>query len=179
MAPPAWLARAHRGLDRPCHGRRPREMPGSGLRRLPCQTGHPAGLRDVLTRYLGQAATAAGDGDGRQDTGTGPVGLLEGGPLDAATVARLVGGFAQELPERAVTIENALRSQDLHLVKELAHQLKGSAGLYGFTQIADAARMIHQRATEEEDLEQLQAAVGDLVQLCEQTRARQPSSHSA
>ncbi len=32
VAPPARLAGSHRRLDRPCPGRRPREMPGGGLR---------------------------------------------------------------------------------------------------------------------------------------------------
>ena len=90
-------------------------------------------LRDLLQQHLSRAAIPPGSGSNRQYAATEPVGLLEGGPLDAATIGRLVGGFAQELPARATTIENALRSQDLHLVKELAHQLKGSAGLYGFS----------------------------------------------
>ena len=135
-------------------------------------------LRDVLARYVGRPVIATGDEDRAQDAGAGPVGLLAAGPLDAATVARLVGGFAQALPARAITIQSALRSQDLPSVKELAHQLKGSAGLYGFTQIADTARLIHQRATEEEDLEQLRAAVSKLVELCEQARSLQASSNS-
>lgn len=95
-------------------------------------------------------------------------GLFASGPLDAAEVTELVEAFAGELPERARLIEDALRSRDCGLLAELAHQLKGTAGLYGFAQIADAARAIHQRATEEQDLEQLRAVVEELARLCGQ-----------
>jgi HPt (histidine-containing phosphotransfer) domain-containing protein len=94
--------------------------------------------------------------------------LLQDGPLDAKTVARLMGGFAQELPGRARAIHSALQSRHWRLVSDLAHQLKGSAGLYGFAQVAEAARAVHRQA-EEADLEPLEAAVAELVKLCEQT----------
>jgi len=146
-------------------------------------------LREVLGRHLSPSAcpeTICGAGGARGVAGSpalaagtvapqkreaarGPVGLLEAGPLDTATVARLVGVFAQELPARAAAIASALRSRDFRSLKELAHQLKGTAGLYGFAQIADAARLVHQQVAEETDMGQLQTAVSELVKLCEQT----------
>ena len=143
-------------------------------------------LRDVLERQLGQAAVPrpAGhvDSHGLEVHATspagGPVGLLEGGPLDPAAVARLVGSFAQEVAQRAMTIADALRSRDLHRVKELADQPKGSAGLYGFARIADVACAVHQQAAEETDLERLQAAVAELVGLCEQASGRVPGERA-
>ena len=127
-----------------------------------------AELRVVLQRHLGRAAVQVGSRTGKPKATARPVGLLEAGPLDAAAVARLLGGFAQELPARATTIASALRSRDIRLLAELAHQLKGNAGLYGFSQIAEAARVIHQQAAEETDLERIQACVGELVSLCQQ-----------
>ena len=133
-----------------------------------------ATLREVLARCLGQTLAATEGEDGTHNAGDGPVGLLEGGPLSAATVARLIAEFAQELPDRARAIEDALRRRDVHRLTELTHQLKGSAALYGFAQVAKMAHGIHQGATAEADLEPLQAAVSDLVRLCEQTRDGQP-----
>ena len=86
-----------------------------------------------------------------------------------------MGGFARELPARTATIVSALRSQDFRLLAELAHRLKGSAGLYGFSRIADAAHTVHKQATEEADLERIEAAVGELVGLCQQAFAREES----
>jgi len=97
--------------------------------------------------------------------------MLEGGPLDAKTVARLVGGFAQELPARATAINSVLQSRDIRLLKELAHQLKGTAGLYGFSQIADAAGALHQQSAEDTDLQRIKAAVNELVGLCQEALA--------
>jgi CheY-like chemotaxis protein len=125
-----------------------------------------AGLRDILARYLGPAAAPPAQTPPGGLAAAGPAGLFGSGPLDAAVVAELVEAFAGELPDRARLIEDALRSGDGRLLAELAHQLKGTAGLYGFTQIADAARAICQRATEEQELELLQAAVEELARLC-------------
>jgi CheY-like chemotaxis protein len=127
-----------------------------------------AGLRDILARYLGPAAAPPAQTPPAGLAAAGPAGLFGSGPLDAAVVAELVEAFAGELPDRARLIEDALRSGDCRLLAELAHQLKGTAGIYGFTRIADAARAICQRATEEQDLEQLQAAVEELARLCGQ-----------
>ena len=92
----------------------------------------------------------------------------ERGPTGAAKVAQLVGWYAKDLPARAAAIASALQSRDFRLLKELAHQLKGSAGLYGFAQIAAAARAVHQQAADDADPAQLQTAVGELVDLCQQ-----------
>ena len=127
-------------------------------------------LWDVLGRYLSPTAVAGVKRPSRQER---PAGLLDGGPLDAATVARLVGQFARELPGRAAALATAMRSRDTCSLKELAHQLKGSAGLYGFTQIADAAGAVHRQVVEEADVERLEAAVRELVSLCEQASVEQ------
>jgi CheY-like chemotaxis protein len=127
-----------------------------------------AELGDVLNRHLERAAVPARSRSIRQETTAEPVGLLEGGPLEAAKIAELVGWYAGELPTRATAIKEALLSRNIRLLKELAHQLKGSAGLYGFSQIADAARVVRQQAAAEGNLERLQVTVDELATLCEQ-----------
>ena len=135
-------------------------------------------LRTVLGRRLGQTVVAADSGAGGTDAAR-PLGLLDAGPLGAAKVAQLVGWYGQGLPARAAAIAGALQSQDVCLIAELAHQLKGSAGLYGFSQVADAARTLHEQAKEEAELERLQAAVGELVVLCQQAFTQEGGISSA
>ena len=73
---------------------------------------------------------------------------------------------------RAEAIAAALQSQDICSLKELAHQLKGSAGLYGFGRLPTRPGVVHQQATKETDLERIASAVGELVTLCQQAFAR-------
>ena len=54
-------------------------------------------------------------------------------------MAELISMFVQELPQRVTAIEAASRAGDLDQLKTLAHQLKGSAGSYGFQSITDVA----------------------------------------
>lgn len=98
-------------------------------------------------------------------------GMLGGGLLDPNEVAQLVQAYLSELPSRAENIENAVRGQDHHALAELAHQLKGAAGVYGFARISEAAREVHQLAEEEEDWGRLQTVVAELVELCRQAAA--------
>ena len=95
-------------------------------------------------------------------------GLMDAGPLNAETVARLVGGFSKELPARAAAINGALQARDTCALKELAHHSKEVPLMYGFRQIADAAQAVHQQAAEEGGQQRIEAAVGELVELCEQ-----------
>lgn len=134
------------------------------------------GLQAVLARYVGQAVPPADRNTRKQEAEAEPVGLLEGGFLNAAKAAELVGLFVGELPARAETIEQALKAQDLELLKGLAHQLKGTAGIYGFTAISDAARLVHQEAKEEMNWERLQATVAELVQQCKHASAQGPGA---
>ena len=123
---------------------------------------------------MGQPTTLADPDAAGREVAARPVALLEGGFLDAAKVAKLVGLFVEELPSRAKSIEEALGVRDSHLLKELAHQLKGASATYGFVQIADAAHVIHRQVQEEEGWEQLQECVAELVRLCQQASSQSP-----
>ena len=126
LAPPARLARSHRGLDRPCPGRRPREMPG---KRAATTTSPsplpPTGLQNVLARYLGPGSRRPQAGPCAETATTEPAGLLQSGMLDPSKVAALMDVFRGELPARAERIEKAAQQHNRTLLFELAHQLKG------------------------------------------------------
>ena len=80
--------------------------------------------------------------------------------------AELTAGFVGELPNRVARIETALHHGDIPTVVRLAHQLKGSAGAYGFLPVARAAQLVEQQAAAQSDLEQLLPTVAELMNLC-------------
>jgi PAS domain S-box-containing protein len=131
-------------------------------------------LRGILARYLGHAVAGTDRPRAGQEAAAEEAGLLGDGLLDAAEAAQLVAAFAGELPVRAATIASAFRAGDVRSLQDLAHQLKGTAGVYGFRQIADAARAIHQQATDGDDWGRLQTTVAELVELCRRAAAQKP-----
>ena len=140
------------------------------------------GLRDVLVRYLGQAAAVGGCPRGTPESAQESAGLLDSGILDPSRVIALVDAFRGELSPRAERIDKAFQERNRPLLLELAHQLKGTAGVYGFDNIAETARTICDRLRTDDELEQLQAAVCELVDLCRQAASGQlgtPSDQQA
>jgi CheY-like chemotaxis protein len=132
-------------------------------------------LRGVLTRYLGQSAAAGGSPSGTPRPAHDSPGLLDGGILDPANVAALVDAFRGELPARAERIHEAFQQHDRTLLIELAHQLRGSAGVYGLDNLAEIARALSDRLQAGHEWKELQAAVSELVALCGQA-AGQPGT---
>jgi PAS domain S-box-containing protein len=131
------------------------------------------GLRDVLARYLGQQTAAAARPADTPQTAAEPAGLLDSGILDPGKVATLVDAFCAELPTRADRIVQAFQRHDRTGLFELTHQLKGSAGLYGFDNITGTARAICDRLRADDELKELQSAVSELIDLCRQSASHQ------
>ena len=86
----------------------------------------------------------------------------------------LVEMFVEELPDKITAIEKAIGEQDLAMLATLAHQLKGSAGGYGFPSITDSATKIEHGAKASENLETLKSQIGALADLCRRARASVP-----
>lgn len=83
----------------------------------------------------------------------------------------LVEMFVAELPERIAAIKTAINEEDIAALGSLAHQLKGSAGGYGFPSISDAARAVESSAKAGEDAQTLLEQVRALADLCDRARA--------
>jgi PAS domain S-box-containing protein len=79
--------------------------------------------------------------------------------------SELTNAFAAELPVGSQRIQDALQDRDLQLLARLSHQLAGTAAIYGFGQVSEAARAVHQQVTEQEALGQIEAAVAELGRL--------------
>lgn len=112
-------------------------------------------LCDTLARYLPKAPATAN--------------MTPRPETHGESVAELVQTFVKALPDRASKIEDALGLRDIHHAAELSHQLKGTAAVYGFPEIANLANTVYQQTRCEDDLTRIQATVAELSALCRQT----------
>lgn len=87
----------------------------------------------------------------------------------------LVTLFVQEMPERIQKILDCLNQGNLEDLHRLCHQLKGSAGGYGFPPISEAAAKVVDALRNHSPEEQIWQTVSDLLQLCQRARAGGPS----
>jgi len=137
----------------------------------------PEELENILARYLDQPAVATTQppsdnnepGGGASDTASG---LMASRYLSDAEKTSLLEAFVGELPQRIAKIQSALQAEDLPLLEDLSHQLKGTAAIYGLEQVSDTARVVNQHASERAEPGQLLAAVTELVEICQSTIAR-------
>ncbi len=120
----------------------------------------------TIARHLKQEDAFADSSSISVSHRAGSEGPLISSLVDHPVMAGLLGEFVEELPGRAKKIEDALRKHDLQSLAELAHQLKGAAGIYGFSPIAETAKVLNRQSTNGDDFQQLQATVSELVDLC-------------
>lgn len=86
----------------------------------------------------------------------------------------LVEEFVRALPQKAADLRDKLQQGDLDTLTRLAHQLKGSAGGYGFPMITEAARHLEQCAKATSDLASLETQIRELTDLCKRATATAP-----
>ncbi len=83
----------------------------------------------------------------------------------------IVEMFVTEMPDRVAEIEGLLADGDMAELTRRAHQLKGSAGGYGFPAITKAAAAVETTAQAQGELEALRRQVESLTDLCRRARA--------
>ena len=89
----------------------------------------------------------------------------------------LVMLFVQELDDRMDAIRTAFLADDLTQLQRLAHQLKGSAGGYGFGPIGDVAGELEAGLlAEQADLSLVQERMEDLATICRAAVGPKPRS---
>ena len=74
--------------------------------------------------------------------------------------------FAAMLPDRARTIAGAIAEGDLELASRLLHQLRGSAGSYGFASVSDASADVESALASSAGEDEVRSAVGELLSAC-------------
>jgi signal transduction histidine kinase/DNA-binding response OmpR family regulator len=90
---------------------------------------------------------------------------------DDPELAELVQMFVEGLPERAVALERTLDAGDLERVAALAHQLKGTAGGYGFPSITEAAARLETSVRARKTIDDLREQLRSVADLCNRARA--------
>lgn len=128
-------------------------------------------LLHTLARYLRQDAPRAA-ASAAPLPAAAPV-PLGAGVIASDRLAALVAGFAAELPERAERVTTAWQADNLEAMRAAAHQLKGTAGAYGYREVADAAEAVCRAAEGSTDAHETAAHVARLESLC--SAAAQPT----
>ena len=90
-------------------------------------------------------------------------------------LSTLVDMYVDEMPDRIETITQALSAGDMDLLQRTAHQMKGACGSYGFDQLTPFALAVESSVRECQSITAIQAAVRELVEMCDQVRAGQPN----
>jgi HPt (histidine-containing phosphotransfer) domain-containing protein len=79
--------------------------------------------------------------------------------------------FVGGLEERSSALLSAAQTSDRDTLRRLAHQLRGSAGGYGFPVITEAAGAVEQAVIDGADAALLGSRVEMLASLCRRARA--------
>jgi CheY-like chemotaxis protein len=90
---------------------------------------------------------------------------------DDADMLEIIRQFVRGLPDRSSAILRASRADDVDALTRLAHQLKGSAGGYGFPRITEAAAEVEQALAAGLDRLVIDSRVEALANLCRRARA--------
>jgi histidine phosphotransfer protein HptB len=109
----------------------------------------------------------------QSNTDTGCFYSRLGGDPDLADIVEM---FVEELPKRMEAIRNHLHKADWDGLRQLAHQMKGAAGSYGFDCVSPVAGKVESAIRNGEPEESIRAAVAELTELCSRVRHGTPPS---
>ena len=94
-------------------------------------------------------------------------------------LGELVELFVQEMPDRINALETHARSHDWLQLTRTAHQLKGSAGSYGFGEITPCAARLEVAARDGGQEEEILSTLDELLHLCRRIRSGVPRTNIA
>ncbi len=82
----------------------------------------------------------------------------------------LIELFVSEMPSQAIRLSDLFESKQIDDLQQLARQLKGAAGGYGFGVLSDAAAELEDAIKVSDEVEQMRSQVDQLIDLCQRTR---------
>lgn len=86
-------------------------------------------------------------------------------------MVEIVEYFVGELPKRVEALRRAASANDAGALATLAHQLKGAAPGYGFSDIGKVAGELEQCLRTETSIESVLGHIEDLASLCDRARS--------
>lgn len=86
-------------------------------------------------------------------------------------LGELVEMFVEEMPDRIQTLQQQGAERDWEQLGRTAHQIKGSAGSYGFDPVTPFAAKLESSCREERSEQEIVDDLDRLVALCNQLRA--------
>ena len=89
-------------------------------------------------------------------------------------LCELADMYVDEMPDKMAALQEALDSNQLELLRQTAHQMKGSAGSYGFNQLTPYAAALESSIRENKSLDEICGSLNVLLSLCGKVRAGQP-----
>jgi len=92
---------------------------------------------------------------------------------DDPDLADLFRSFVTQLPERADVMEGLLERRDLEALQVEAHQLRGTAGAYGFPYISEAAAALESTVKAQLALDTVRTHVREVASLCRRAGRRE------
>ena len=86
----------------------------------------------------------------------------------------IVQMFVEEMPDRTAAVVERFEASDWDGLRRLAHQLKGSAGSYGYTPISRCAAELERTLNQGEPEPAIHEAVDSLIAMCGRAAAGHP-----
>lgn len=105
------------------------------------------------------------------DAGGNPIYSELAGDPDFGELVEL---YVQEMPDRIALLEASLASGDRQTLRRTAHQLKGSAGGYGFPAVTQPAAALEQAVDSNLPRDRIESLLDSLVHVCERLSAEKP-----
>jgi len=90
---------------------------------------------------------------------------------DDAELRELITRYVAALPERAAALERSLAGGDLQALGKQAHELRGTAGTYGFPSLTHEAGMLEVTVRHGRPSTEIHEHVARLIDLCRRARA--------
>ncbi len=91
--------------------------------------------------------------------------------VDDPDMTELIEMFVSELPEKIEAIRAACANADLETVRQVAHQLKGAGGGYGYPMLTTAAAELEASAKTAAAVESIRREVETMTELCARVQA--------
>ncbi len=101
-----------------------------------------------------------------------PEGAIQSTFADDPEMKELIEGFIDRLPMTIQNLQSAYDSGDSNTLWRLAHQLKGSAGGYGFQAISRIAAKVEKAVRQPESDHELYLAMKQLTQTCARVKPK-------